>query len=111
VTLGYLVRPKADRDIDAISDGLVERAANLDLGLRFITVTYETFALLAVQPMMGWSCRLPHLELKTARVFRVGEPFEKYLIFYRPYRDRIEILRVLHGAQDLELRLSSEGVI
>jgi plasmid stabilization system protein ParE len=28
----------------------------------------------------------------------------------RPKADRIEILRVLHGSQDLEARLSGEGV-
>ena len=108
---GYVVRPKADRDIDDIADGLVDRSASLDIGLRFIAIAYETFALLASQPKMGWSCRLQHQELKGARVFRIGEPFDKYLIFYQPYLDRIEVLRVLHGAQNLEQRLSVEGVL
>jgi toxin ParE1/3/4 len=111
LSFGYVVRPKADRDIDDIADVLAERASSVDLGIRFITTANETFALLASQPKMGWPCRLRHQELQGARVFRVGEPFEKYLIFYQPFRDRIEILRVLHGAQDLEQRLSVEGVI
>ena len=109
MNFGYVVRPKADRDIDDIADELSERA-NLDTGLRFVALAYESFALIASQPEMGWPCRLRHRELKSARVFRIGEPFEKYLIFYQPLRGQIEMLRILHGAQDLEERLSKEGV-
>lgn len=32
----------------------------------------------------------------------MSERFADYLIFYRRFEDRIEILRVLHGARDLE---------
>jgi plasmid stabilization system protein ParE len=28
-------------------------------------------------------------------------PFRNYLVFYRPIRDGIEVLTVLHGARDL----------
>ena len=35
------------------------------------------------------------------RYFRV-RGFESYVIFYRPLSDGIEVVRVLHGAQDLE---------
>jgi len=40
--------------------------------------------------------------LKTVRVFRVSAPFENYLIFHQRRGIRIEILRLLHGSQDLE---------
>jgi plasmid stabilization system protein ParE len=40
--------------------------------------------------------------LRTARVFRVSARFENYLIFYVPFQDYVEILRVVHGSQDLE---------
>lgn len=46
--------------------------------------------------------------MKTARTFRVSERFADYLIFYQPYEDRIEIVRVLHDARDLA-GLFSEG--
>jgi len=52
----------------------------------------------------------PALVARSARVFRV-RGFEKVLIFYRPSRQRIEILRVLHGSQDLEALFAKEGVI
>lgn len=107
---GYTIRPKADKDIDDCTDDLVERGS-LEVGLHFLSSAIETFELVATQPEMGWVCRLRHPELKDARVFRISEPFEKFLIFYQPQHGRIEILRVLHGAQDLEQRLLDEGVL
>lgn len=34
--------------------------------------------------------------------------FEKYLIFYRPFGNYIEIVRVLHSAQDRDSILAKE---
>jgi plasmid stabilization system protein ParE len=31
----------------------------------------------------------------------VSDRFEEYLIFYQPFEDSIEILRVVHGSRDL----------
>ncbi|MBL8233477.1 MAG: type II toxin-antitoxin system RelE/ParE family toxin [Bryobacterales bacterium] len=106
---GYVVRPQADRDIDEIADYLVEQSG-LDVGLRFLSEVYETFALLGSRQDVGWHCKVRHPQLMTARTFRVSERFDKFLIFYQPYRDRIEILRVLHGAQDLLALFNREGV-
>jgi plasmid stabilization system protein ParE len=50
---------------------------------------------------MGWRSKVSHVELQTARTVRVSERFSNYLIFYQPLQDRIEILRVVHGAQQL----------
>jgi toxin ParE1/3/4 len=110
VSFGYVVRPQADRDIDCIADYLAEDAS-LDTGLRFIDTAYKTFALLASQPNLGWSCRRSNRIMKSVRVFRVGEPFEKYLIFYQPATSRIEILRILHGARDLDNQFSMDDVL
>ena len=106
--VSYWVRPKADRDLDEIADYLVEDAG-LDTGLHFLGAAYETFSLIAQFPEMGWHCRLQHPRLASARVFRIPE-FDRILIFYLAYEDRIEILRVLHGAQDLMKRFAEEGV-
>ena len=110
MSLGYVVRPGADRDLDGIADYLVEHAG-LDTALRFLQDAHETFALLSTQVDMGWPCRVNHPGLKNARQFRVSESFGKYLIFYQPYKDRIEILRLLHTSQDIESRLASEGLL
>jgi toxin ParE1/3/4 len=101
VSFGYFVRPQADRDIDEIADYMAEKAG-LEVGLRFLSDLYETLALLASQRAMGWPCKLQHLQLRAARVFRVSARFENYLIFYQPCPDGIEILRVVQGSRDLE---------
>jgi len=108
VTPEYLVRPKADRDIDEIADDLSDRAS-LEVGLHFLENAYKAFGLLVGHPEMGWPCRLPNRELLGVRVFQASKPFEKYLIFYRAKDGGIEILRLLHGAQDLEHILATEG--
>ena len=106
---GYVVRPRADRDIDEIAGYLAEEAG-LDTALQFLAEIYETLGLLATQQQMGWLCRVRHPQLLTARTFRVSSRFEKHLIFHQPYSDRIEILRVVHGSQDLEKVFDQEGV-
>ena len=42
----YVVRPKADRDIDAIADSLADHAS-LEVALRFLTEVHEAFELIA----------------------------------------------------------------
>ncbi|MBL8292893.1 MAG: type II toxin-antitoxin system RelE/ParE family toxin [Bryobacterales bacterium] len=106
---GYVVRPRADQDIDEIADHIAEQSG-LDIGLLFLSEVYETFVLLGARKEVGWHCKVRHPQLMTARTFRVSERFDKFLIFYQPYDDRIEILRVLHGAQDLVALFDREGV-
>ena len=59
---------------------------------------------------MGWRCNVPHPQLARVRTFPVSSRFDKYLIFYQAYEDRIEILRVLHGSLDLLALFEREGV-
>ena len=54
---GYVVRPRADRDIDEIAGCLAEEAS-LDMALQFLAEIYETFGLLATQQQMGWLCKV-----------------------------------------------------
>jgi plasmid stabilization system protein ParE len=35
--------------------------------------------------------------------------FPKHLIFYRVDDDRVEVVRVIHGARDLAIALEDEG--
>jgi toxin ParE1/3/4 len=50
-------------------------------------------------PGIGASYEHEHPALAGLRVFPISR-FKKYLVFYRPVADGIEILRVLHGARD-----------
>jgi toxin ParE1/3/4 len=109
VSADYVVRPKADQDLDSHADYLAQEAS-LEVALRFIAAAHETFALLATRPHIGWHSRLKHAALKTARVFRVSG-FEQMLVLYRTLPGGIEILRVIHGSRNLQALLRRRGEI
>ncbi len=62
-----------------------------------------TSALLSIMrnPQSGAPCTFNSDELQGIRRTRIAR-FSKHLIFYRTGRDEILILRVIHGARDLE---------
>lgn len=104
----YVVRPKADRDLDDQAYYYATVASG-EVGHRFLLAAHDTFALLAAQPNMGWHSRLRHPALKALRVFRV-KGFERILVLYIPSLDGVEILRVVHGSRDLQTLLRREGL-
>jgi len=77
------------------------RAAN-----RFLDATDETFAMLAQQPFLGAEYPTKNPRLKGIRVFRVRK-FPNHLTFYFARADGIEVVRVLHGARDLDAALDA----
>lgn len=104
----YVLRPKADRDLDRQAYYLATEASP-ETGHRFLVAAHETFALLSTQPQMGWSLRLQHPRLTSFRVFRVSG-FEKMLVIYRPLPTGIEIIRIVHGSRDLVAFLRREKI-
>ena len=74
---------------------------NLDAADRFLESAHATFQELARMPRMGRGRKFSQEELSELRSFRVKD-FENYLIFYVPLPDGISVLRVLHGARNLE---------
>jgi toxin ParE1/3/4 len=72
-----------------------------DLGNRFIANCEAGFARLAVFPESGTRVRLKHPELKDCR-FILAPGFEKILIFYKLSDNKVQVVRVLHGARDIE---------
>jgi toxin ParE1/3/4 len=105
----YVLKPKADLDVEVHADYLANHAG-LEVALRFLSSCDQTFALLAKQPNIGWHSRLRHAALHGVRIFRVSG-FETMLILYRPLADGVEILRVVHGSRDLEALLRRRGEI
>jgi plasmid stabilization system protein ParE len=95
-----LFLPAADRDIDSLAR-YYAREAGIDTAVRFLDAVKRTCEMLATHPRMGWPCRLRHPELASTRVFRVLG-FDKILVFYRPAKNRVEVLRVQHGSRHLE---------
>jgi plasmid stabilization system protein ParE len=59
------------------------------------------FARLAAFPEGGTRVRLKHAQLEDCR-FILVPGFEKMLIFYKLTDEKIQIVRVLHGARDIE---------
>ena len=104
----YVIRPKADRDLDDQAFYLATEASP-EVGHRFLLAAHETFTLLAANPRMGWHARLKHPQLTEMRVFRVSG-FEKILVFYQPRKNGVEILRVVHASRNIQALLRREGV-
>jgi len=105
VKFPYVLLPSADRDLELQADYLAE-AASIEIALRFLTAAHETFCSLAKHPRMGWRPSLGPA-FRSIRAFRVMG-FEKILIFYRPGDGVLEIVRILHGARDLEALFAEE---
>ncbi len=53
---------------------------------------------------MGWKPKFKHRDLSSARVFRI-EGFERILVIYIPGDQQIDVLRVVHGARNLDAYL------
>ena len=97
----FVVRPQARREIRNIADYIA--AENLEASDRFIDEVYAAFQLLARMPELGSARRFRRESLKGLRLWRVPHGFKKYLVVYRPLRpDGVEVLRVLHGAREIE---------
>jgi len=96
----YLIRPRADVDLDDQAY-YYSTTASVEVGHRFLVAAHDTFSLLATQPDMGWDARLKHPGLKSLRVFRV-KGFERILVLYLPMLDGVEIVRVVHGSRDVQ---------
>lgn len=96
----YVLSLRARRDIDEIWDFIARD--NPDAATRFTARLGENLGLLTRAPLMGRSAE------------SLGQGFRRlavgnYLVLYRTTEDHIEILRVLHGARDIESLLDREG--
>ena len=69
--------------------------------MRFLRAAEETFLELARMPGMGIATSLGDAGDRNLRRWRI-RGFENFLIFYRPMEDGIEVIRVLHGAREIE---------
>jgi len=100
MTPRFIISPAADRDLD---DQIAYFAgeAGREIALRFYAAAAATFEKIARMPGIGERRDSPKPRLAGLRVWRV-EGFEKHLIFYRPSDEGIEIVRVLHGARDVD---------
>ena len=75
--------------------------ASVDVGRRFLHASNLSFQALAQMPELGAQRSFRNPRFSSVRAWPV-KGFERYLIFYRPLTDGAEILRVIHGARDIE---------
>ncbi len=71
----------------------------------YLEAVHETLGSLAIHPDLGRLRRFREARLKGIRSFRVRQPFNQHLIFYRHDRQTLYAERLLHGARDLPQRL------
>ena len=93
-----LKKRRAISDLDLHFVYIGER--NFEAAERFLTATEEAFEKLAEMPRMGPLRGFTRESNRDIRFWPI-RGFENYLIFYRPTSDGIEVLRVVHGAQDI----------
>ncbi len=91
---------------DQAQDDVEEQALyiardNVEAARRFMEATLNAFDDLLRMPEIGRPRSFKRSELAGLRSWAV-RGFEEHLIFYRPTDDGIEVIRVLHGARDLE---------
>lgn len=81
--------------------------ANVELAERYFAAVDETCRQLVKHPKMGTLHDSGIARLRGMRRFPVIG-FEKYLIFYLPLGNGIDVIRVLHGARDIDNLFAEE---
>ena len=99
-------RPRARLDLLEQFVYFVEQG-NGELAERYFAAVDATSALLVTQPRSGTPYDSGIARLQGRRRFPV-RGFARYLLFYVPRPDGIGIIRVLHGARDIERVFSEE---
>ncbi|HEX4795815.1 MAG TPA: type II toxin-antitoxin system RelE/ParE family toxin [Humisphaera sp.] len=94
-----IIGPEALRDLDEQVVYIGER--DFDAAERFELAVQADIAKLAQWPGFGAKREYPNPRLAGMRSWPITG-FENHLIFYIPIADGIEVVRVLHGARDLD---------
>ena len=97
MSLPIIPSDAATDDIAELYSYFLERGE--DLAEKFADCLSETYKMIASMPELGELLRFREPTMRDARIRRIKK-FTNHLIFYRIEADRIEILRVLHGARD-----------
>jgi toxin ParE1/3/4 len=98
-------RPGARRDLIDIAVHIARD--NKGAAYRFLDAVDEDSRKLAAMPGMGPIREFSNPKLKGLRSWPVTG-FRNYLIFYRKSRGGITVVRVVHGARDLERFLAED---
>jgi toxin ParE1/3/4 len=100
-----MVRPQAYEDLEEIVGYI--GTDNPDAGYRFLLAAQAAFHTLAAMPLLGTAREVRNARLGGMRTYLVPQ-FRKYLVIYQATPEGVEILRVVHGARDLDRLLEDE---
>ncbi len=98
--------PAVRRDLVEIFVRL-SRQGSVKTARRFLSEVDKSFDRIANRPGIGARFEPGESNLEQLRVATVSR-FKHYLVFYRPIDDGIEVLRVLHGARDIQNILADD---
>jgi toxin ParE1/3/4 len=96
------VQNAAYRDIDRHADYIA--GDDPVAARRFVQAVRADVAWLAEMPGLGGLCELQGTRYASWRVWSI-RGFENYLIYYREAETKIDVIRILHGAMDIESEL------
>jgi toxin ParE1/3/4 len=99
--------PQAETDIDSHCAFLAK--TSIEKSLDFDQAAFNSFELLSEMPLIGSERSFKNPKLVDIRIWLVKD-FEKYIIFYRAFGNYIEIVRVLHSAQDTNFILEEDSI-
>lgn len=96
---GAIIAPSANRDVDQQIEYFA--GESVETAIRFLNAVKETIQKIVTTPGIGGRYEVKSKTMPGLRV-SIVEGFKNHLIFYRIHKDSIEVVRVVHGAQDLD---------
>lgn len=94
-----VIRPRASLDLDELAERIAQNQPRS--ALRFLQAAQAAFEFLDRMPEAGGACQFRNPAAAGLRAWPV-RGFKTHVIFYRPTSTGIEVVRVLHGARDVE---------
>jgi toxin ParE1/3/4 len=92
---------KPEARLDLVQHFVYIGENNLGAARRFLKAVADDLQKLATMPGMGRMREFRRADLHRVRSWPVSG-FENYLIFYEATDERLDVLRVLHGARDID---------
>ena len=103
--LELFIAPAARADLLGIWDSIAED--NPNAADRFLLANEQTMTQLTRHPGLGRERRFARVRGITLRSWSV-KGFRHYLVFYFATHDRLDVVRVVHGARDLDALFREE---
>jgi toxin ParE1/3/4 len=105
--MGNIVTRKPEVRRDLVEQADVIARGSINAAIRFLDAADATFDFLAANREIGQLCDFTHPETTGLRVWPM-RGFPNHLVFYRPTGEGVDIVRVLHGARDLDSIFSGD---